>query len=115
MKYLITEKQLKTLRKYMKTFINEANVPDWQSQGDLDPKAPWNQSDEPSEEVIVTLNGKKIAILQINNDEVEPRFYTNNETVKDNINNKLKELYDNGMLDEISNDDTIEYKDLMSI
>jgi hypothetical protein len=32
MKYLITEKQLKTLRKYMKTFINEAYFYNWMNQ-----------------------------------------------------------------------------------
>jgi hypothetical protein len=32
MKYLITENQLKTLRKYMKTFINEAYFYNWMNQ-----------------------------------------------------------------------------------
>jgi hypothetical protein len=32
MKYIITEKQLKTLRKYMKSFINEAYFYDWMTQ-----------------------------------------------------------------------------------
>jgi hypothetical protein len=115
MKYLITETQLKTLRKYMKTFINESDVPDWYIQGDRDPNAPWNQSDEPSEEVIVTFNGKEIAIIQIDNNQFDINFYINNETIKDNINNKLDELYNDGMLDSLSDDTTIEYKDLMSL
>lgn len=34
MKYLITEKQLKTLRKYMKTFINEMYMYDWRGKED---------------------------------------------------------------------------------
>lgn len=46
MKYIINESQLKMIRKYMKTFINEADVPDWYIQGDRDPNAPWNQSDD---------------------------------------------------------------------
>lgn len=50
MKYIINESQLKMIRKYMKTFINEADVPDWYIQGDRDPNAPWNQSDEPNED-----------------------------------------------------------------
>lgn len=120
MKYLITEKQLKTLRKYMKTFINEANVPDSYIQGDFDPKAPWNQSDEPSEEkkFSITYNNKIIADVEIDKSgDFEVYFSTDfsDEDIETEIEDKLVELNDNGMLDEISNDDTIEYEDLMSM
>jgi len=50
MKYIINESQLKMIRKYMKTFINEAEIPDSYIQGDNDPNAPWNQSDEDDED-----------------------------------------------------------------
>jgi len=119
MKYLITENQLKTLRKYMKTFINEANIPDSYITGNQGNQyAPWDQTDEPSQELIVRLNGKNIAILQINDGEVEPSFHKNLEqTIKDDINNKIMELYDNNRLDELSNydDDIIDYKELMDL
>jgi hypothetical protein len=79
MKYIINESQLKMVRKYMKTFINEADVPDWYIQGDRDPKAPWNKSDEPDEdddydkpvekEIEITItdkhNGKPLMLVQI--------------------------------------------------
>jgi hypothetical protein len=79
MKYIINESQLKMIRKYMKTFINESDIPDWYIQGDRDPNAPWNKSDEPDEdddydkpvekEIEITItdkhNGKPLMLVQI--------------------------------------------------
>jgi hypothetical protein len=55
MKYIINESQLKMIRKYMKTFINEANIPDSYIQGDNDPNAPWNKGGSSGDETF-TLN-----------------------------------------------------------
>jgi len=119
MKYLITENQLKTLRKYMKTFINEANIPDSYITGNQGNQyAPWDQTDEPSQELIVRLNGKNIAILQINDGAIQTRFAKNlDQNIINDIDNKIMELYDNNMLDELSNydDDIIDYKELMDL
>ena len=52
---IINESQLKMIRKYMKTFINEGDVPDWYIRGDYDSNAPWNKSDEPDEDEGFTL------------------------------------------------------------
>jgi|LakMenE18May11ns_1017448.scaffolds.fasta_scaffold8923017_1 hypothetical protein len=117
MKYLITEKQLKTLRKYMKTFVNEANM-DSYIQGDNDPKAPWNR-DEPSEEkkFSITYNNETIAEVEIDEYDYNVSFSTDfsDEDIETEIEDKLVELNDKNMLDELSNDNTIEYEDLMSM
>ena len=81
MKYIINESQLKMIRKYMKTFINEADVPDWYIQGDRDPNAPWNKSDEPDEDGEY---GDKVKSLSI--------FYMSRENMLSKKNNpKLNE------------------------
>lgn len=80
MKYIINESQLKMIRKYMKTFINEADVPDWYIQGDRDPNAPWNQSDDDEDGEY----GDKVKSLSI--------FYMSRENMLSKKNNpKLNE------------------------
>jgi hypothetical protein len=118
MKYLITEKQLKTLRKYMKNFINENDM-DSYIQGDNDPNAPWNKSYEYSDDdnvsiVTVIHNGRKIAKITIDFDNDEFYVDTNNQNIEDDIETKLQELKDAGMLDSIADNDTITYQELMS-
>ena len=88
MKYIINESQLKMIRKYMKTFINESDIPDWYIQGDRDPNAPWNQNDEPDEddeyykpverEIEITItdkhSGKPLMLVQIAAESNEEGF-----------------------------------------
>lgn len=123
MKYLITEKQLKTLRKYMKKFLNEDSSMDSYIQGDNDPNAPWNKSYGSSEDdnvsiVMVTYNGRKVAKVTIDfdNNEVYTDFYTNNRDMNNSIEDKLDELKAGGMgvLEILADDDTVTYQDLMS-
>jgi hypothetical protein len=118
MKYLITEKQLKTLKKYMKSFINENDM-DSYIQGDNDPRNPANKSYEYSEDdnisiVNVTHNGRKIAKITIDFDNNEFYINTNNQNIENDIETKLQELKDAGMLDSIADNDTIAYQELMS-
>lgn len=122
MKFIITEKQLKTLRKYMKSFINENDM-DRYIQGDDDPNAPWNKDYAYNEDdnisiVNVTYNGRKIAKITIDfdNDEVYTDFYTNNKNINDSIDDKLDELKAEGMgvLEILADNDTVTYQDLMS-
>lgn len=119
MKYLITEKQLKTLRKYMKNFINEESSMDSYIQGDNDPRNPANKDygyDEDDNMSVVTVihNGKKIANIEIDLDNNDFYINTNNQNIENNIENKLQELKDAGMLDSIANNPTISYQKLMS-
>jgi hypothetical protein len=114
MKYLITENQLKTLRKYMKNFINEDSM-DSYIQGDNDPRNPANKDyDSAGEIVFVTLNGKKIAEIEIDLENNDFYISTNNQNIENNIENKLQELKDAGILDSITNNPTISYKQLIS-
>jgi hypothetical protein len=122
MKYLITEKQLKQIRKYMKNFIKENDM-DSYIQGDNDPNAPWNKSygfneDDDIRIVNVTYNGKKIAKITIDfdNNEVYTDFYTNNQSINNSIDDKLDELKAEGMgvLEILADNDTITYQELMS-
>ena len=123
MKYLITEKQLKTLRKYMKSFINEESSMDRYIQGDDDPNAPWNKSYEPSEDdniriVTITYNGKEVATATIdfNDSEIYTEFHTNNPDMNNSIEDRLDELKAGGMgvVDIKLDGDTITYDELMS-
>ena len=118
MKYLITEKQLKKIRNYMKNFINENDM-DSYIQGDNDPNAPWNKDYDSTEDdnmsvVIVTFNGKKIAKIEIDLENSDFYINTNNQNIENNIENKLQELKDAGMLDMITDNPTISYQELMS-
>jgi hypothetical protein len=121
MKYLITEKQLKTLRKYMKSFINEYSMDDY-IQGIGNPKNPIYQSDELSEDdniriVTITYNGKKIAKATIDYDanEIYTDFDTNNRDMNNSIEDRLDELKAGGMgvVDIKLDGDTITYDELM--
>jgi hypothetical protein len=119
MKYLITENQLKTLRKYMKSFINEANM-DSYIQGDNDPNAPWNKDyDSDGDEVsildIVDNNGKLLvrAKYDSNMDEIYTEENTKDINIINSIENRLEELKDNGVLDIILDNDRITYQELM--
>jgi hypothetical protein len=115
MKYLITENQLKTLRKYMKNFINEEMSDDdyerRQERGDMqtDPDEDDNMS-----VVTVIHNGKKIAKIEIDLENSDFYINTNNQNIENNIENKLQELKDAGMLDMITDNPTISYQELMS-
>jgi hypothetical protein len=114
MKYIITEKQLRILRKYMKSFVNEDSM-DSYIQGDNDPRNPANKDYDSSGEIVfVTLNGKKIAKLEIDLDNNDFYISTNNQNIENNIENKLQELKDAGMLDSIADNPTISYQELMS-
>ena len=114
MKYLITEIQLKQNRKYMKNFIKENDM-DSYIQGDNDPNAPWNKDyDSTGEIIFVTLNGKKIAKIEIDLENLDFYVNSNNQNIENDIENKLQELKDAGMLDMITDNPTISYQELMS-
>jgi hypothetical protein len=116
MKLVITENQLKTLRKYMKSFINE---------GDNDPNAPWNKDyDSDGDEVsildIVDNNGKLLVRAKYDSemDEIYTEDITKNINIINSIENRLEELKDNGTLSIIldvaaENNDRITYQELM--
>ncbi len=88
MKYVITDSQFKMIKKYMKNFINEGDVPDWYIRGDYDSNAPWNKSDEPDENdeyyapverhIDITItdkhNGKPLMLVQIAAESNEEGF-----------------------------------------
>jgi hypothetical protein len=119
MKYLITEKQLKTLRKYMKSFINEGyddNLPLGAAQ---DPRNPENQSyglsDEDTIYTITDNRGKTLVTASYS--EVTDEIHLEdiyNRNVSDEILDRLQELQDNGALSIVFSDsDTITYDELM--
>jgi hypothetical protein len=118
MKYLITEKQLKTLRKYMKSFVNE-NSMDSYIQGDNDPRNPANKdyglSDEDTIYTITDNRGKTLVTASFS--EITDEIHLEdiyNRNVSDEILDRLQELQDNGVLDIVfKNSDTITYGDLM--
>ena len=118
MKYLITEKQLKTLRKYMKTFINEYSMDDY-IQGTNDPRNPENQSyglsDEDTIYTITDNRGKTLVTASYS--EVTDEIHLEdiyNKNVSDEILDRLRELQDNGALSIVFSDsDTITYDELM--
>ena len=120
MKYLITEKQLKTLRKYMKTFVNEESSMDSYIQGDNDPNAPWNKSyglsDEDTIYTITDNRGKTLVTASYS--EVTDEIHLEdvyNKNVSDEILDRLQELKDNGALSIVFSDsDTITYDELMN-
>jgi hypothetical protein len=120
MKYLITENQLKTLRKYMKSFINEGyddNIPSGTAN---DPNAPWNKDyDSDGDEVsildIVDNNGKLLVRAKYDSemDEIYTEENTKDINIINSIENRLEELKDNGALDIILDNDRITYQELM--
>lgn len=120
MKYLITEKQLKTLRKYMKTFVNEESSMDSYIQGDNDPRNPANQSyglsDEDTIYTITDNRGKTLVTASYS--EVSDEIHLEdvyNKNVSDEILDRLRELQDNGALSIVfSGSDTITYDELMN-
>jgi hypothetical protein len=120
MKYLITEKQLKTLRKYMKTFVNEESSMDSYIQGDNDPNAPWNKDYESGDDEVsildITDNSGKLLVrakYDPNMDEVYTENKTNNINVINSIEDRLEELRKSGALSIILDDDRITYDELM--
>jgi hypothetical protein len=119
MKYIITESQLKTLRKYMKTFINEGyddNLPLGAAQ---DPRNPENQSyglsDEDTIYTITDNRGKTLVTASYS--EVTDEIHLEdvyNKNVSNQILDRLRELQDNGALSIVFSDsDTITYDELM--
>jgi hypothetical protein len=119
MKYLITEKQFKTLKKYIKSFINEYDM-DRYIQGDDDPNAPWNkdyESDDDDVSIIdiVDDNGNLLvrAKYYSERDEIDTEENTKDINIINSIENRLKELKDNGALDIILDNDEITYDVLM--
>ena len=56
MKHLISESQLKMIKKYLKSVINEESSMDSYIQGDNDPRNPANKGGEESNQEIFTLN-----------------------------------------------------------
>jgi hypothetical protein len=119
MKYLITEKQLKTLRKYMKSFINEGYDDNLPLGAAKDPRNPENKSyglsDEDTIYTITDNNGKVLVTASYS--EVTDEIHLEdiyNENVSDEIINRLRELQNNGALSIVFSDsDTITYQELM--
>jgi len=90
MKYIINESQLKMIRKYMKTFINEAEIPDSYIQGDNDPNAPWNQSDD-DEDGEYGDKVKSLSIFYMSRENMlsmknNPRLYEDDFSVRVDLN-----------------------------
>jgi hypothetical protein len=112
MKYLITEKQLKTLRKYMKTFINE------DSYNQDEPSLDQDETFEEKKDFSITNGGKIIAdveFVKFGGFEVYfSRDFNADEDIKDGIEDKLLEIYDENKLVNLYNK-KIEYKNLMSM
>ena len=119
MKYLITEKQLKTLRKYMKTFVNEGyddNLPLGAAQ---DPRNPENKSYGLSEDdtIIRVTDNRGKTLVTVSYSEITDEIHLEdiyNRNVSDEILDRLQELKDNGVLWDLISGDSITYDDLMN-
>jgi hypothetical protein len=132
MKLIITETQLKKLRKYMKTFINENYDDNIPSGTERDPNAPWNKDknydpfsydqDGDDNKLIfdVYIDKKIVAKVSVDFDLDEVLIKgnrnavdENGENIYNNIENKIYELKDEGVLSDLIENDVVDYYELI--